>query len=134
MLEMQMKNAPVEDYADAWAEEISLLRLLRKYKVPGAGRVLKAIQESMYRRKRGIKMRTSSCRFGKLTTDLDTEIEKIETEVWKMIHGRNKSIRFPSFDKMDSLTTDIEKDSNISDSQREDLLKKVAESREKAFQ
>eukprot|EP00960_Hanusia_phi_P020435 602539-Hanusia_phi.AAC.1 len=128
-------DAPMHEYVvAAWAEEISLLKLLRKYKVPGADKVLEEMRALLNNLSKILLERNQMKHTERYNHGLNQEITKIESEVWKLFDHSTGSPVLPSFDNMASLEVSIEEDSHISGSQRDELLDKIRVTRQKAMQ
>ncbi|EKX35471.1 hypothetical protein GUITHDRAFT_118387 [Guillardia theta CCMP2712] len=134
MAQVSMDQAEPGDFAAACEEEMNFLKVLRKYKVPGADRVLNAIRATTYRRKKTVKQQNTNNKEKKLTRELDNAIAKIDSDVWEMIGHDLDSVQLPDFNHLGKLKMSIKDDPDISESQRSDLLAKIRTTRQKAMQ
>ena len=123
-----------EDFAAACEEEMNLLKVLGKCKVPGADRVINEVKSIQRNLTQCLLERNNQQHTAKLTRELDTAIAKIDSDVWEMIGHDMDSVRLPDFSHLEKLKMSIKDNSGISESQRSHLLAKIRTTRQKAIQ
>ncbi|EKX35470.1 hypothetical protein GUITHDRAFT_146485 [Guillardia theta CCMP2712] len=130
----EQTTATREDFAAACEEEMNLLKVLRKCKVPGADRVIAEVKSLQRNFTQCLLERNSEHYVAKLVREVDTAIAKIDSDVWEMIGHDLDSVQLPDFNHLGMLKMSIKVDPDISESQRSDLLAKIRTTRQKAMQ